>query len=69
MRTIKKKYYRIIHPELEGFVSDGKITEEQYNDIINSYIVVNNVNFIRLLLTLGWILLGLGVLTFIASNW
>ena len=28
MRTIKKKYYRIIHPELEGFVSDGKITEE-----------------------------------------
>ncbi len=51
-----------IHQEL------GEISSEQVHQILSHY-EVKQFSFIRILVTLGAILIGFGVLSFIASNW
>ncbi|KAJ53698.1 putative membrane protein [Clostridium tetanomorphum] len=68
-RTISSSKFNFLKKELILFKDEGIITEEQKETILSYYNVGSNINFIRVLLIIGSILIGLGILTFIASNW
>lgn len=64
----KSKLNNIIH-ELDFYTEEQLITQEQRENIINSYETKESLNFIKILITLGAILIGLSILTLVASNW
>jgi uncharacterized membrane protein len=55
--------------EVHFYESNDLISREQKDTILNLYEVKNRLNFIRVIVTIGAILVGLGVLSFIAGNW
>ncbi|HBV87469.1 MAG TPA: DUF2157 domain-containing protein [Desulfosporosinus sp.] len=68
-RQITKADFSLISKELNHYVSNGIITEEQKTGIMEIYEIKGGLNFIRVVVTIGAILIGLGILSFIASNW
>lgn len=68
-RQISKSNYSLVSSELDHFESTGLITGEQKSGILESYDVKGGLNFIRVVVTIGALLVGLGILSFIASNW
>ncbi|MGC7870566.1 DUF2157 domain-containing protein [Desulfosporosinus sp. SYSU MS00001] len=45
------------------------ISDQQKKDILELYEIKEGLNFIRTVVTIGAILVGLGILSFVASNW
>ena len=68
-RQIGKANFSLVSTELEHYESNGLITGEQKNEILEIYEIKGGLNFIRVVVTIGAILVGLGILSFIASNW
>ncbi|WP_432403307.1 DUF2157 domain-containing protein [Wukongibacter sp. M2B1] len=68
-KRISKSSYKFLLNELMGHKDKGIITEQQLNDIMISYEEDSGINFIKILVTIGAVLIGLGILSFIASNW
>lgn len=68
-RQITKSQLSFVSKELELYESNGLITQEQKNGILDTYELKNKFNFIRVVVTIGAVLVGLGILSFIASNW
>lgn len=69
-RVIPRVQYDFLKKELQRHTQNSLITDEQKQSILNSYeIAESRLNFIRILLLIGSILIGLGVLSFVASNW
>jgi len=68
-RQITKGNFSLVSKELDHFESAALITGEQKTGILEIYEVKSGLNFIRVVVTIGAILVGLGVLSFIASNW
>lgn len=68
-RRISRLFYNFLKRELDKFSSDNIITNEQKNQMMASYDEGYGFSFIKVLLTIGSILIGLGFLLFIASNW
>ncbi|KAA0547644.1 DUF2157 domain-containing protein [Bacillus sp. BGMRC 2118] len=56
----------LISREGKQWLKEGIITEEQYHKIINTYEIEKKSNLLPILAS---ILIGLSILTFIASNW
>lgn len=67
-RKISKNKLNFLEEELEFMKKENLITQEQKIDIIDNYDIVR-LNFVRIILTIGAILVGLGIISFIASNW
>lgn len=68
-RQISQANYSLVRKELDHFESSGLITGEQKTGILEIYEIKAGLNFIRVVVTIGAILVGLGILSFIASNW
>ncbi len=68
-RQISKANFSLVSQELNHFESTGLISGEQRTGILESYDIKGGLNFIRVVLTIGALLVGLGILSFIASNW
>jgi len=69
-RKISKDQFAFMRRELEYFSNKQVIPKETRDMILEEYeIKTSSLNFIKIILTLGAILLGLGILSFIASNW
>ena len=68
-RDITNYEYLFLKRELIRHIGQGLISQEQVESILGTYEVRQKLNFIKVLITLGAILVGLGVLSFIASNW
>jgi len=69
-RRINKDRFNFLEQELEYLSANQVISQELRDNILAQYeIKTNSLNFIRIILTLGAVLLGLGILSFIASNW
>ena len=68
-RQISKANFSLVSQELNHFERTGLITGEQKTGILESYDIKGGLNFIRVVLTIGALLVGLGILSFIASNW
>ncbi len=54
--------------QMEHWQQDGLISEEAGSAILQRY-SVRSLNFVKVVLTIGALLVGLGILSFIASNW
>ncbi|MGG3941864.1 DUF2157 domain-containing protein [Peribacillus psychrosaccharolyticus] len=67
-RQITKKQYDFLEHELK-YLKKEQFIEEKESDRILSIYQVKNVPFITVLAAIGALLIGLGVLTFVASNW
>ena len=68
-RQISKANFSFVSTELEHYASNGLITAEQKSEILEIYELKEGLNFIQVVVTIGAILVGLGILSFIASNW
>jgi len=66
---ISRGQYGFIQGEVEKYQEEGIITQEQKGKILDLYQIKEGLSFIRVVLVTGAILVGLGVLSFIASNW
>jgi len=68
-RLIGQANLSIVSRELEHYESNDLISAEQKNSILQIYEIKGGLNFIRVVVTIGALLVGLGILSFIASNW
>lgn len=68
-RPIKKSEYQWLKKELDFFEKEGSIQAAQKEELLGHYKITGDPNFIRILLTVGAFLIGIGMLSFIASNW
>lgn len=68
-KELKVKDYRFLKNELTYLKENRKIDEKNFHDILEEYKVKEGPNFIRIVLIIGAVLIGLGVITFIGSNW
>lgn len=68
-RTISKNEFNFLNKELTFYKDNNLISENQHYNIINKYTIKSGLNFVTILLIVGSFLLGLGILSFIASNW
>lgn len=68
-RKLNKPLYRFMMKEFESHKNRGIINEQQQNDMMAFYEEGYGISFIRVIVTVGAVLLGLGVILFIASNW
>jgi len=58
-----------LEKQLSVFKKEGVITESQQGQMLASYEVTKGINLIRLVSVVGSVLVGLGILTYIAGNW
>ncbi|SFJ54197.1 DUF2157 domain-containing protein [Thermoflavimicrobium dichotomicum] len=68
-RLVTKSQFEFFKKELSHFEQHGVISSEQLQSMLSSYEVKARFSFIRILLIVGSILVGAGILSFIASNW
>lgn len=68
-KKLSKSNYRFLESELTDQRNRGIINQGQLDDMMTFYEEDLGMNFIRVLVTIGSILVGLGVLSFVASNW
>lgn len=68
-RSVSKNNFKFLNKELTFYKDANLISEKQYNNILNQYSIKPGLNFVTILLLVGSLLLGLGILSFIASNW
>lgn len=68
-KKLSKSNYKFLLKELNNQRDKGVITQVQFNDMMNLYEEGSGINFIRVLVTIGAILIGLGILSFVSSNW
>lgn len=68
-RDIDKKDLNFMEKELDYFESKSVISHQQKSTMVESYRLKEKHDFIKIVLAVGAILLGAGVLSFIAGNW
>lgn len=69
MKKITNRQYDFLKSALNQWVDQSQISEEKAAELIAGYEPSKTFNFIRVLTAIGSLLLGFGVLSFIASNW
>jgi uncharacterized membrane protein len=70
-RAVGRRFLSQLQTEVEGWQAQGLLTPEQGQAILARYVVISPVytRLIVVLATLGALLVGLGVILFMASNW
>ncbi len=68
-KKISKKLHAFIKGEVEEYQSRDIIDESQQAQIMDMYEVSGENNFVKIVVTVGAVLIGLGFMSFIASNW
>lgn len=69
-RKVKKEIYEWQTNELLAFEKEGLLSKEKREELLSVYEVQQSQSlFLRFVLSFGAILLGLGILSFVASNW
>ncbi|MCG8540907.1 MAG: DUF2157 domain-containing protein [Clostridia bacterium] len=68
-KKLSRSSYKFLSAELKWQKDKGIITEQQLDDMMTFYEEDSGINFIKILVTIGAVLIGLGILSFIASNW
>jgi uncharacterized membrane protein len=69
MKKLSQRQYDFLEETLRDQVAATTIDEATKEAILTQVEVKDTLNFIRVLVTLGGVLIGLGFLTFIATNW
>ncbi|WP_153722145.1 DUF2157 domain-containing protein [Sporosarcina cascadiensis] len=68
-RKISKPEYAFLKKEFTFLEQQGKLDSKNAQDLLALYEPKGAANFVRLLLVFGAILVGAGILSFIAGNW
>lgn len=68
-RSITKSQHEFLSNELDFFVEQDLLPPAQKDSLLGLYEIKGGLNFVRIILLLGALLVGLGILSFIASNW
>ncbi len=68
-RQLTREQLQFLNRELQYQQERGVISEEQKLQMLTDYEAKQGLSFIRIMLTIGALLVGLGILSFIASNW
>lgn len=68
-RKISKNKFDFLRQELNYCAQNDIITQEQCKDILSLYQIKQRISFVMVLVVIGSILIGLGILSFIAANW
>lgn len=68
-KPISASQYEWLRRELTQFEQKGVIGSEQLQAMLSAYEIKGKIQFVRVLLVIGAILMGAGVLSFIAANW
>ncbi len=68
-KKLNKVMYRFLNKEVNHAVDRGIISTQQKDDMMAFYQEGYGLNFIRVLVSVGAILIGLGILLFVAGNW
>lgn len=68
-RSISKKQYHSLKNELSFIKAQQIIDEEQYNQSLMLYHQKQDYSFTKVILTVAAVLIGIGILSFIAGNW
>jgi uncharacterized membrane protein len=66
-QRISESSHRFLETESSRWVEDGFISVDQRDSILGGYVVVRRIPTV--VLTLGVLMIGLGLLSFIAANW
>lgn len=66
---VSKGYLDTLKIQLKSFESSEIITSEQRQRMLGAYEETKSVNMVRLISVVGSVLVGLGILTYIAGNW
>ncbi|MGG5252376.1 DUF2157 domain-containing protein [Neobacillus sp. SM06] len=69
VRKIKNHELELLKRELYFLETNGTITSSKVNEIVSLYEAEERFSFTKTLLYVGSILVGAGILSFIASNW
>jgi len=68
-KRISKPQFEFLRDQLEYHRSNNLIDRSQKDAILSSYDINGGLNFIKVMVIIGSVLIGLGILSFIASNW
>lgn len=68
-KEISERKYSFLKEELTYAKKKEVISEKEFKNIINLYTSREKLNFIKVLLAVGALLIGLGIISLIASNW
>ena len=68
-KKLNKQLYRFMHRELKNNVNRGIINDSQVDDMMTFYEEGYGLSFIRVIATVGAVLIGLGFILFIANHW
>lgn len=68
-RQISSSQFTFLTKELDYCQSKGLVTTQLQESILKEYSLKPGLSFIKVVVTIGAVLVGLGVLSFIASNW
>lgn len=66
---VSKSYFDSLKIQMKHFEQEGVISQDQEKQILMAYEPARGVNLIRLISVVGSILIGLGILSYIAGNW
>lgn len=69
MKEISRVLFDFLKQELDFYRNSDIITQTQEENILRLYEVKKKTSFVSIILVIGSILIGLGILSFIASNW
>jgi len=68
-KTVSKWRYKFLNETLEEASKKDLISPQQKSDILEEYIPKDGLDFIQVVVTIGAILMGLGAILFVSSNW
>ena len=70
VKKITRQRYDILREEFTYQKEKGNLSDDQLQRITAEYEILDKSNgFMKIILTIGAVLVGLGILSFIASNW
>lgn len=68
-RKMSQSNYRLLKKEFQHLEQTGHLAPEQADKLIALYKPSEKINFIQTLLVIGSVLIGVGILSFVAGNW
>ncbi|MBO0588142.1 DUF2157 domain-containing protein [Sporosarcina sp. E16_8] len=68
-RKISNSEYRVLEKEFIFLEHTGQLQTNQARKLLAEYVPTERLSFVRVLLIIGAVLIGVGILSFIAGNW
>ena len=68
-RKVSNSEYRLLEKEFQALEQEGHLKADQAKSLLSNYEPTERVSFVRTLLVIGAVLIGVGILSFIAGNW